>query len=231
MTPVSFKGRHRRVYEDEEDDLDSLLSSVRKTDNQDVNDQGEDEVSDGEGVEDGGRRRTKRAGGTERNEESFGTARRRRPGKVISEEKAVSERRVESEASESEDEMDNFDNEKKGDKREKRGRVPKGEAITAQETVRLGNVSMKGRRKHVIEDEEEDIDAVLAGVSSTYEVERKPWEAREVREVKEGGGEKASTGKRVPRGERITAPTQQSLGTLSFKERRRRKIEDEVRVV
>ena len=232
MTPASFKGRHRRIYEDEADDLDSLLSSVRKADIEDANDQGEDEVSDGEDVEDGGRRRTRRAGGTERNEESFGAARRRRPGKLIPEDEAVSDGQVESEGGESEDEVDNISNERGGDKEEKRGRVPKGEAITAQETVRLGNVSMRGRKKHVIEDEEEDIDAVLAGVSSTHEVERNPGkEAREVREVKEGGEEKRSTGKRVPRGERITAPNQQSLGAVSFKERRRRKIEDEVRVV
>lgn len=200
-------------------------------------DEGAKEENDGESEEgdgsEGGKRRAKGAGTVERNEGSFGTARRKRAGRGVEEDmeeevsSTIKEAGKESEADEEKD--DNTFGGGEEDKKAKSGRLPKGGVITAQETVGLDNVSMRGRRRRVIKDEEEDLDAVLAGIPSTKEGNDNNINGKK-REEEEEEGEKMRT-KRLPRGERIAESNQQSLGALSFKDRRRRRTEDEVRGV
>ena len=202
---------------------------MKKVESEDIADEDEEKYDMGDEKE-GERRRVRNAGIVEREEESFGTARRKRRERGTEEEVDAEE------VSESRDEgsgrdTDETKNDKairgdEEDKKRKGGRVPKGAAITTQETVSLENVSMRGRRRHVIKDEEEDLDDVLAGIASTEE--RKDDDVEEDRKEEKEARPKE---KRLPRGERIAEQNQQSLGALSFKDRRRRRIEDEVRGV
>lgn len=227
LTPASFKGRRRnKLYEDEEEDIDSLLSSVEKR----VEDEGgDDEESDEEGERRRGRgekevKRERRSGRLGGNEESFGAARRKKLERAEDE----AEEMFGDDSKEDVDEEEDVEGDEDGAgegvdvKKGKSGRVPKGTAITVQETVRLDNVSLKGRRRRVIRDEEEDIDAVLASVAKKEDVES-------VDDSKKEKGEEKMQNMRVPRGERITAQEQQRMETLSLKDRRRRRTEDEVR--
>ena len=221
LSAASFKGRRRnRAYEDEEEDIDSLLSSVKKVEDDDSNDEDEGESGE-EDVGEGGKRRVRRsAGRAGRNEESMGVARRKKVGRGEEiDDDDMREKDVEEgddDGSEGEDGRVGSD----GKETEKR-RLPKGQTLTAQETVRLDNVSLKGRRRQVIKDEDEDLDSVLANFSSANEKEE---ESDKERKMEEEQGEK----KRLPKGKRITAPDQSGLEAVSFKDRRRRKIEDEV---
>ena len=206
---------------------------MKKVD-RDEDDKEQDEGESEEGDEnEGGKRRPRGPGRVERNEESFGAARRKRIGRGVEE---VMEEEVASaykeEGKESEVDEENDDDAIGGgeeDKRTKSGRLPKGKAIAAQEAVGLDNVSIRGRRRQVIKDEEEDIDAVLAGVPSAKEGRGDNIDEKNTEEEEEEP-ERVRT-KRLPRGERLTEQNQQGLGALSFKDRRRRRIEDEVRGV
>lgn len=227
LTPASFKGRRRnKAYNDEDEDIDTLLSSVKKADDGREGGSRDEENAGGEGdgrLKERGSGRMRMPGRID-NDESFGAARRRKSGKGTEDE---GENFHDSKSEGVEEGSDDEDEGGRGGAvdgtGEKRGRLPKGQAIALQETVRLGNVSLKGRRRQVIVDEEEDLDQVLASVAMIDEKDSIKEEAE-----RSADGEKTRE-TRLPRGERIAAQEQKQLEAASFKDRRRRRFEDEVR--
>ena len=214
LSPLSFKNRRRnKFYDDEEEDIDSLLSSVaRKNDNQD----GEGALDGDDTAEVGKAMRLPRGQrledtGAERFEAATMKG-RRRPNQDGEED-------IDAVSMDEEDEEEGEDTVVNGDGTRNTRR--KHRAGIAHGKEGFGAVTRKGRRQHDLED-----DDMVDDVTESAESAGESSDASARKENSQNVGKKEKSA-RIPKGKQLTTQVREGLGAVTMKDRRRRVIHDE----
>ncbi|XP_065063976.1 zinc finger CCCH domain-containing protein 13-like isoform X1 [Rhopilema esculentum] len=215
LSPLSFKNRRRnKVYDDEEEDIDSLLSSVARKNDDQVD---EEDVLDGDDTADVGKTKRLPRGqrledvGADRFEAATMKGRRRRNKDGEEDIDAVS-------MDEEDEEEGEYAVNGEGTRNDARKKHRPG---VAHGKEGLGAATRKGRRHHDFED-----DDIVDDVTDSAESAGESSDASARKENSQNVGKKEKSA-RIPKGRQLTTQAREGLGAVTMKDRRRRVIHDE----
>eukprot|EP00794_Sanderia_malayensis_P019517 gene19517-21447_t len=206
LDSLSMRGRRRnKVIDDQEEDLDALLSSVPASGKEATSTAAES--NDKAKAEDSSIRRRKKNQSEE--EESLDDL--LSSVKKVDKEKSV------------EEEDDNEEEEDQADKSDKL-KIPKGIPIGSQPIAKLESLSLRGRRrKQDYDDEEESVDDLLKSVKSVDAKKQDENEEDNEDDDAEEEGAKVGSQTKLPTGKKIGSQKVAELESLSIRERRKKK--------